>query len=125
VYLASGLSRSTTGRQVSICELLVEAELNYRNKRLLEVCRQLPCQFPGCGKEDGTVVACHSNQIRDAKGTGIKAHDYRIAAMCHQHHMEIDQGSQYNKAQRWAIWEEAHRNSIGALFERGIIDVKL
>ena len=71
------------------------------------------------------MVACHSNQQRDAKGMGIKAHDYRIAAMCFTHHQEIDQGNAYNKAQRIAIWEEAHRNSIGALFEHGIIDVKL
>lgn len=98
-------------------------ELNYRNKKLIEACRQLPCQFPGCGKEDGTVCAAHSNQNRDGKGTGIKAHDYRVAAMCYTHHMEIDQGNAYNKHQRQTIWEEAHRATIGALFAHGLIEV--
>jgi hypothetical protein len=51
----------------------------YRNKKLLEACREMPCQH--CGSEDGTVVAAHSNQLRDGKGRGIKAHDYRVAAL--------------------------------------------
>ena len=32
----------------------------YRNKKLLEVARLIPCQH--CGIEDGTCVAAHSNQ---------------------------------------------------------------
>ncbi len=40
----------------------------YRNKKLLEIVREFPCQH--CGKQDGTVVAAHSNQLRDGKGKG-------------------------------------------------------
>ena len=89
--------------------------MTYRNKKLLEITRQLPCQL--CGKQDGTVVAAHSNQQRDGKGTGIKSADYRIAALCYGCHMEIDQGKLYIKSRRIELWEEAHRKTIGALFE--------
>ena len=89
--------------------------MNYRNKPLLEVVRDAPCQL--CGAQDGTVVAAHSNQQRDGKGMGIKAHDYRIAALCYACHMELDQGSKMSKEDRQDIWEIAHRKTIGWLFE--------
>ena len=89
----------------------------YRNKRLLEIARQFPCQ--SCGIDDGTVVAAHSNQLRDGKGKGIKAHDYRIASLCFKCHFELDQGSKMSKTERVEFWEEAHRRTIAMLFERG------
>lgn len=91
----------------------------YRNKKLLEITRKLPCQH--CFTEDGTVVAAHSNQLKDGKGKGIKAHDYRIAALCYKCHMELDQGGKMSKQQRIEMWEEAHRKTIGELFEQGYI----
>jgi hypothetical protein len=91
----------------------------YRNKKLLEACRQLPCQL--CQTEDGTVIAAHSNQLMDGKGKGIKASDYRIAALCFTCHMDIDQGNKLSKEQRREFWENAHRKTIGELFERGLI----
>jgi hypothetical protein len=94
----------------------------YRNKKLLELVRQCPCQT--CGTQDGTVVAAHSNQLRDGKGRGIKAHDYRIAALCYRCHMELDQGTKMTKAERTESWDEAHRGTIGWLFENGHIDIK-
>jgi hypothetical protein len=94
----------------------------YRNKKLLELVRQCPCQT--CGTQDGTVVAAHSNQLRDGKGRGIKAHDYRIAALCYRCHMELDQGTKMTKAERTESWDEAHRGTIGWLFENGHLDLK-
>jgi hypothetical protein len=97
-------------------------QLIYRNKKLLELVRQSPCQT--CGTEDGTVVAAHSNQLRDGKGRGLKAHDYRIAALCFRCHAELDQGTKMSKAERVESWEEAHRRTIGWLFENGHLDLK-
>jgi hypothetical protein len=91
----------------------------YRNRKLLDVIRESPCQ--ACGRADGTIVAAHSNQLRDGKGRGIKAHDYRIAALCHSCHSEIDQGAKLSKAERIETWEEAHRRTIGWLFENNHI----
>lgn len=93
----------------------------YRSKKLLEDCREMPCQH--CGADDGTVVAAHSNQLRDGKGKGIKAHDYRVAALCFKCHAELDQGKELTKHQRQYLWEEAHRKTIGQLFQRELIKV--
>jgi len=91
----------------------------YRNQKLLEIVRDCPCQQ--CGIQDGTVVAAHSNQLIDGKGRGIKAHDYRIAALCYRCHMELDQGSKMSKQERVNVWEDAHRATIGWLFENNLI----
>jgi hypothetical protein len=96
--------------------------LIYRNKKLLELVRQSPCQ--NCENQDGTVVAAHSNQLRDGKGRGIKSHDYRIAALCYSCHMELDQGKSLDKAERVEIWEEAHRKTIAWLFENNYIELR-
>jgi hypothetical protein len=87
---------------------------NYRNKALLEVVRESPCQM--CGAKDGTVAAAHSNRLRDGKGKAIKAHDFRIAALCYRCHSRIDQGADMSKEERMEAWEEAHRATIGWLF---------
>lgn len=93
----------------------------YRNKLLLEVCRELPCQH--CGAKDGTVVAAHSNQLRDGKGRGLKAHDYRVASLCFSCHAEIDQGSKLSKTERVEMWESAYRKTIAELFDNGFLTV--
>ena len=95
----------------------------YRNKKLLEIARKFPCQ--NCGIQDGTVVAAHSNQLRDGKGKGIKAHDYRIASLCHKCHYEIDQGKKLFKEERIELWEAAHRKTIACLFEQGFLHTKV
>lgn len=96
----------------------------YRNKKLLELARQCPfCN--GCGKaNDSTIVAAHSNQLRDGKGRGLKAHDYRISALCYNCHYTYDQGSHMSKLERTEFFDEAHRKFIGWLFENNHIEIK-
>jgi len=77
-----------------------------------------------CGKQDGTTVGAHSNQLRDGKGRGIKASDYRIAALCFTCHSEIDQGAKLTRAERVEIFEDAHRATIGWLFDNDKLEVK-
>jgi hypothetical protein len=91
----------------------------YRNEKLLKAFRDCPCQH--CGAQDGTVVAAHSNQLIDGKGRGLKAHDYRIAALCFRCHAELDQGTKMSKQERVNMWEAAHRATVGWLFENNII----
>lgn len=85
------------------------------------MCRDIPCQ--SCGAMDGTVCAAHSNQLRDGKGTGIKASDYRIAALCNNCHHSIDNGNKLTKDERREVWELAHRLTIGHMFENNMIGV--
>jgi hypothetical protein len=96
--------------------------LNYRNKKLLESVRELPCQV--CGIEDGTIVAAHSNQLRHGKGKALKAHDWAIASMCHTCHSQIDQGGMYDKQTRFGLWDRAFERTLHLLWERGIIEVR-
>jgi hypothetical protein len=91
----------------------------YRNRTLLDSVRNSPCQ--NCGIEDGTVVAAHSNQLIDGKGRGLKAHDYRIAALCFTCHADLDQGSKMTREERLNMWEAAHRKTIGWLFDNSIV----
>ena len=87
----------------------------YRSDKLLKSVRDCPCQ--NCGAMDGTIVAAHSNQMRDGKGRGLKADDYRIAALCYKCHTELDQGKNMSREERLNMWEDAHRATIGWLFE--------
>ena len=93
----------------------------YRSDKLLKSVRDCPCQ--SCGAMDGTIVAAHSNQIRDGKGRGLKADDYRIAALCYKCHTELDQGKNMSREKRLNMWEDAHRATIGWLFENEKIKV--
>jgi hypothetical protein len=69
------------------------------------------------------VVAAHSNQLRDGKGRSIKAHDYRIAALCYTCHADIDQG-RMSREDKQDLWEMAHRKTVGWLFENDHLEVK-
>jgi hypothetical protein len=97
-------------------------KMNYRNPKLLKLAKDAPCVL--CGSNDGTVVACHSNQLRDKKGTGIKSHDYRICYCCHKHHVMMDSSNELTREERINLWEDAHRRTIGWLFENGHLEVK-
>ena len=94
----------------------------YRSQRLLEIIRHSPCQ--NCGSQNGTVCAAHSNQLRDGKGRSLKAHDFRVAALCFRCHSNLDQGYQMDKEERRELWEEAHRKTIAWLFENDHLVVK-
>jgi hypothetical protein len=95
--------------------------MTYRNPKLLAIAKQSPCQL--CGVQDSTIVASHSNQLIDGKGMGIKASDYRIAYLCNACHYTLDQGKQLPKAKRKEYWDQAHRSTIGWLFENGYLEV--
>lgn len=95
----------------------------YRNRKLLDAVRELPCCWPLAHACRGAVEPAHSNQLRDGKGRSIKASDYRVAAMCHASHAELDQGKDLSREERVQAWDEAHRRTIGLLFERGIVRV--
>ncbi len=94
----------------------------YRNQKLLEAVREAPCM--NCGAEDGTVCAAHSNQMRDGKGRSLKADDYRIAALCFKCHSELDQGRVMSREERLNMWEDAHRATVGWLFDNDLIGMR-
>lgn len=95
----------------------------YRNKKLLQLAKKVPvCMC--CGKpSDGTIVACHSDQQLDGKGCGIKAHDFRIFYGCSECN-GITDNKRYDREQKRAMFENAHRKTIGWLFLNGHLEVK-
>lgn len=93
----------------------------YRNKKLLETVREASCM--NCGAQDGTVVAAHSNSLADGKGKGIKAPDFKIAALCFRCHYDLDQGSKMTKQERRDMWLNAHVKTIAWLFENDKLEV--
>ena len=98
--------------------------MTYRNRKLLDLAREVP-ECMGCHRpNDGTIVAAHSNQLRDGKGMGNKAADYRVAFICSCCHSELDQGKAMSREEKVAFWERAHRNTVAWLFESGKVVVK-
>lgn len=93
----------------------------YRNAAVLREARRHPCQF--CGRDDGTVVAAHSNSQRHGKGMGLKAHDVYVAYLCHSCHSFVDQGGESAQT-RESVWLAAHVRSAEIFWrlldERGI-----
>lgn len=96
-----------------------------RSPKLLRACREIACQH--CGREDGTVVAAHSNSAKHGKGRSIKASDLYVASMCFGCHSELDQGKNLSKSEREAMWDAAHRKTVKELLRRGLwpMDVPL
>lgn len=56
-----------------------------------------------------------------ARGRGIKAYPWRVAALCPECHVEIDSGATLSKQERRDAWDEAHRATVGELFRLGLI----
>jgi hypothetical protein len=61
---------------------------HYRNKKILQFAKGQPCQH--CGTSDGTIVAAHSNLMRDGKGIGIKSDDCYVSYLCYHCHASYD-----------------------------------
>lgn len=95
----------------------------FRSPELLALARQAPHCMSCMRANDGSVVAAHSNQLRDGKGRGLKAHDYRVAFLDFRCHSEIDQGTRMSRQERIDTWEDAHRRTIGWLFDNGFLRV--
>lgn len=91
----------------------------YRNKKLLEIVREIPCQC--CGACDGTVVAAHRNQ---GKGMGLKVSDALVAALCHSCHAELDQGLKLDRAERRAMWDSAYISTMQYMIENNLLSIK-
>ncbi|MFN3078074.1 MAG: hypothetical protein ABT940_14620 [Alphaproteobacteria bacterium] len=90
----------------------------YRNKKLTEVVRDLPCM--NCGTIDGTVCAAHRNE---GKGMGLKVSDALVAALCFRCHTELDNGKELTKQERRFLWDNAYINTMQYMIENGYLKV--
>lgn len=86
----------------------------YRNKKLLEKMRELPCAV--CGAENGTVIAAHRNE---GKGMGLKVSDALVTPMCFVCHTNLDHGKHMSREERREQWNLAYINNIKYMIENG------
>ena len=96
---------------------MIEKTNYYRSPKHLRNVASLPCMH--CGMI-GSTQASHSNQAIHGKGRGIKASDEYTAALCADHHYEVDQGRSMSRSERVQMWERAHARTVEALKERGL-----
>ena len=89
-----------------------------RSPELLKACRAIPCTH--CGRDDGTVVAAHSNSAKHGKGRSIKASDVFVASLCHVCHCELDQGSRMTRTEREGMWTACHVKTLRELVRCGL-----
>lgn len=89
-------------------------KFTYRNKKILDHARGQACT--NCGREDGTVVAAHSNDSRLGKGRGIKAHDIYVAFLDSGCHSWLDSGSGKDPSgiydNKHEMWQHAHDKTL-------------
>ena len=88
----------------------------FRSDAWLAAVRTIPCVK--CGRTG--VQAAHRNE---EKGMGIKADDSLTAALCHEHHAEIDQGSGMTREQRRAEIDRAIVLTVKALARAGRLSI--
>jgi hypothetical protein len=87
----------------------------YRNKKLLEKMRELPCA--SCGADDCSVAA-HRNE---GKGMGMKVSDALVAPLCFTCHRNLDQGKDMTRNERRDFWNRAYIKNIQLMIETGML----
>jgi len=95
--------------------------MNFRSRPLLDLAHHLPCQWCGAGVAS---EPAHSNLQRHGKGMSIKAHDCYFAALCHDCHSALDQGSRLSKQERMDMWQTAFERTLLELWRRNWLTVK-
>ncbi len=97
-----------------------------RSKKITDAANGESCTWPGCGLCDGTVVAAHSNELGDGKGTSQKSDDLFVAFLCIGHHDVYDgrKPTYYlSVADRQECFHQAMKKTQRRIWERGIIGI--
>ena len=92
----------------------------FRSESLRRAVASLPCML--CGLE-GSTQASHSNQSKDGRGMSHKSSDACLAALCCKCHFTIDYGKDLSREEKIERWDDAHRKTMRALLERGLLIV--
>lgn len=99
--------------------------MNFVNRDLEQLCRELPCQvqIPGIC-EGGPGEPSHSNALEHGHGMGIKSHSCFVASACRSCHRAIDaQGGSLTREQKRDYWRRGFDRTLLALWQRGLISV--
>lgn len=96
---------------------------NYRNRKLLDLCRGEACYlaFPNC--EGFNTVPCHSNMLRHGRGFSYKSHDVYVVPGCPSCHRELDALGNYTREQKEQVFMSAWERWMLQLFQKEFVDV--
>lgn len=99
---------------------------NYRNKRILELAREIPACTYCQEHNDGQVVACHSNSQKFGHSMALKAHDVPVAYLCTHCHSIVDGrlGPHLSRMDREMMWYEGVAKTWLWLMLEGHLEVK-
>ena len=89
----------------------------FRSKKHLKNVASMCCQ--SCGRDDGTIVAAHTNW-GGGKARSLKASDEYTAALCYTCHTACDQSHLLNREQRMKLWVVAHYRTVRKLTTQGM-----
>lgn len=96
--------------------------MNNRSRKLLDLAHRVTeCQNCGRFCPEGCEPA-HENGIEAGKGFGIKSHDNRHAALCHDCHAAYDQGPA-TYAEKAEMWDRAHKRTFDLYWRNGWLRV--
>lgn len=92
--------------------------MNYRDRDLLDMAYEFPCQLQLSCCEGGVGEPAHSNQSIHGKGGALKAHDCFHVPGCRACHRELDQGNTMNREEKVAAWNRAFGRYLPLLMAR-------
>lgn len=96
---------------------------NYRNKKIIDFAKDAPFCMGCLKRNDGTIVAAHSNMLCHGKGRGMKAHDIFVAFLCSDCHREIDQGREHDGVEHRLYWTIAHGRTWEWILKNGLVEI--
>lgn len=106
--MSRGTTRMRAKKPVSAKPKRAAREAEDRDQ--MNLCHGKDCYLliPGiCTNDSRTVVPAHSNQSIHGKGGSIKAHNRYTVPGCSLCHFQIDQGTLFTKAEKFAFWDAA------------------
>lgn len=89
--------------------------MNHRSQALRDSARDERCVY--CGRQDGTVVWCHSNESMHGKGMSIKSHDLLGNYLCGACHNLYDR-SPLSREQKQAMFRECYPRTMARVAEK-------
>lgn len=89
--------------------------MTYRTDPWMALCADRACI--ACGKNDGTVVAAHRNEL---KGMSLKSPSHFCIPLCHSCHHRYDNGTTSRDEKR-AFWRDCWVMHMAALCEAGLV----
>lgn len=90
--------------------------------KLLEAARWYQCAH--CGRNDGTTVAAHCNELALGRGFSHKTPDFMVAYLCHECHDVVDgRRGGLSRDEKRAMWNRAYAVTVSWWFRDGRVKV--